>query len=328
MHKLHIDNSFFYPKSTKMTIKLFSLLLTGILISHGGCNLENKDHQCVNSILGDISFEKKFGREPNSVDKEDLRISTHLEYVEDILRAKDVSHLTKERQESRSRLLDLLTSYRNAGVYPVNYDYPDQRIPCFIDKEGRICAVGYLIEKSVGREVAEYINQKYKYTELLAMHDPKVDHWISESGLTKEECAMIQPAYSFDPFYPIDNNFRITTAFLAGGNMAFATANSIKIAQGSKDPGLSILGMMLGAGTITYGLINMPTGDSRGNSYKEMHRDYALINIGTGTLNFALGLINAVDNRSPRKRSTSFNAYAFPVSESQTGVAVGFSRRF
>jgi len=43
------------------------------------------------------------------------------------------------------------------GITPVN-DYVPDRNPCSsIDRGGQICAVGYLIERSVGRGVAEGI---------------------------------------------------------------------------------------------------------------------------------------------------------------------------
>src|SRR5690606_8014938 len=89
--------------------------------------------------------------------------------------------------------------YRETGVIPRNYDYPGIRKPCFIDKEERICAVGYLVEQTAGREVAQKINEKYQYENLMAMNDPLIDDWVAESGLTKRECAMIQPAYGGTP---------------------------------------------------------------------------------------------------------------------------------
>jgi len=151
----------------------------------------------VNPVIGDLSFISKFGFLPNEKTDEILRIQTHLEFVELLLRKHDVSHLPKALQENRKRMLDLLHSYWNDGEFPANYDYPGIRIPCFIDKENRICAVGYLIKQTAGREVAEKINSKFKYEELLNMHDPVIETWIASSGLTKLECAMIQPGYDW-----------------------------------------------------------------------------------------------------------------------------------
>jgi len=153
--------------------------------------------QLVNLILGDISYESAFGHKPDAMTDNNLRIRTHLEYVENLLRNKNVSDLSTDLQTKRNHLLDLLHDYCTNGVFPKNYDYADQRKPCFIDKDGAICAVGYLLEQTTSRQVADEINSKHKYDELLAMNNSTVDNWILTSGLTKEECAMIQPTYGY-----------------------------------------------------------------------------------------------------------------------------------
>ena len=150
----------------------------------------------VNPVLGDTSFIEKFGRAPVKTDDCDIRTKTHLEFVEQKLRASKPS-LTAEQLKNRERILDLLNEYHTAGKFPRNYDYDENR-PCFIDEDGTICAVGYLVEQTAGREVAEQINAKYKYEYLLNMHDEALESWIASSGLTKEECAMIQPTYGYN----------------------------------------------------------------------------------------------------------------------------------
>ena len=158
------------------------------------CNENSTDtKQSVNPIIGDKSFVAKFGYEPDEKTDNQLRIKTHLAYAENLLREKKVDNLSEAQQTKRNHLLDLLHDYWTKGIFPQNYDYPNQRKPCFIDKNNTICAVGYLVEQTAGREAAEYINQKYKYSEVMAMNDEIVDNWVVNSGLTKEECAMIQP---------------------------------------------------------------------------------------------------------------------------------------
>jgi hypothetical protein len=184
-------------------------------------NNESSFHksQWVNLILGDISYESAFGHKPDATTDNNLRIRTHLEYVENLLRNKNVSDLSTNLQTKRNHLLDLLHDYWTNGVFPKNYDYVDQRKPCFIDKDGTICAVGYLLEQTTSRQVADEINNKHKYDELLAMNSSTVDNWILTSGLTKEECAMIQPTYddwegctipsacNYDPFASYGDEF-------------------------------------------------------------------------------------------------------------------------
>ena len=180
----------------KLTIILTVTVATLFL----SCNKQTADNgQTINPLIGDISFVSKFGQQPTATTDEDLRIKTHLEYVEKLLRQKDVSNLTTELQEKRKHLLDLLHDYWTAGIFPRNYDYEDKRVPCFIDKDGRICAVGYLVEQTAGRQTAEQINDNHKYDKLLVMNDRMVDSWLETSGLTKEECAMIQPSYGPPP---------------------------------------------------------------------------------------------------------------------------------
>lgn len=161
----------------------------------------------VNALIGDISFVERYGSKPTVLTDYDLRIKIHLEYVEEKLRAKDVSGLTEAQRLKRQRMLALLQEYRMAGRFPRNYDYKENR-PCFIDKDGNICAVGYLVEQTAGRNVAEQINAKYKYEYLLNMQGEALERWIAASGLTKEECAMIQPTYNYRheiiPIQPIN----------------------------------------------------------------------------------------------------------------------------
>jgi hypothetical protein len=161
-----------------------------------GCTKHISDHrQTINPVIGDISYIEKFGERPTASTPENVRIQTHLLYAANLLRQKDVSNLSPELREKRKHLLDLLCSYAEAGIFPHNYDNPGQRLPCFIDKNGTICAVGYLVEQTAGRNVAEEINSKHKYGRISEMNDEGVDAWISTSGLTKEECAIIQPQY-------------------------------------------------------------------------------------------------------------------------------------
>ena len=191
--------------------------------------------QPVNSVIGDISFAKKFGHLAVVSTNEDLRIQTHLAYVENLLRQKDVSNLSPELQLNRTHLLDLLHNYWIRGIFPRNYDYKDQRRPCFIDKDGRICAVGYLIEQTAGRKAADAINAKHKYDRITEMNDEMVDNWINNSGLTKEECAMIQPQYPY--WCTCDGSFTMYATCVTYGNG--------KHSRCRKDRGLAIAGKEL-----------------------------------------------------------------------------------
>jgi hypothetical protein len=123
------------------------------------------------------------------------KITAHLRYVELQLRDRPVNELTAEQRENREKLLDNLADYSAQGEFPVNEKFPGTRQPCFIDAHGKICAVGYLIEQSAGREAAESINARYQYSFIAEMRG--LDEWMMVNGITAEECAMIQPTYNY-----------------------------------------------------------------------------------------------------------------------------------
>jgi len=158
-----------------------------------------KTDQTVNSLIGDVSFTSKFGFAPNQQTDEVLRIQTHLEYVENLLQSTEITNLNDKQLKNRKQLINFLHKYWTEGVFPANYSYPNTRVSCFIDKNDRICALGYLIEQTAGRETAEQINSKFQYEKVMDMKDPILEDWIAQSGLTKEECAMIQPTYDYQP---------------------------------------------------------------------------------------------------------------------------------
>lgn len=232
------------------TLNIFLAFIIAVIVM--SCNRQTADNgKAVNPLLGDISFVSKFGHEPTATTDEDLRIKTHLEYVEKLLRLRDVSSLTPQLKLRRNHLLDFLHDYWTAGIFPRNYDYPDKRVPCFIDKNGRICAVGYLIEQTVGRQTAEQINEKHKYEKLMAINDRTVDSWVATSGLTKEECAMIQPTYGEPIDYNnnhISTNYAITSSVLGATNISLSTINIIQISNGTDNKTAAIIGLLTGAG--------------------------------------------------------------------------------
>jgi|GEM_PF-6181508 len=149
----------------------------------------------INPVIGDQSYFMAFGKMPDQFSDEQVRIRTHLAYAEFLLGKRNVSHLSVEMQAKRSHALDLLHEYWTRGQFPLNNDYKNERRPCFIDDNGTICAVGYLVEKTAGREAAEYINDKHMYQEIMEMKDPMIFEWMQQNGLTEEECAIIQPSY-------------------------------------------------------------------------------------------------------------------------------------
>jgi hypothetical protein len=302
-------------KKRNMMISRFILTIF-VLTIFTSCNRKsNEIEQTVNAVIGDISFMETFGQQPTNETDENKRLQTHLKYVEKLLRRKDISSLTKEQKENRLKMLDLLHEYWTAGVFPKNYDYPDQRMPCFIDKDGNICA--------------EEINSKFKYEYLLAMNDQTVDRWIQSSGLTKEECAMVQPTYGSTPTDIISPTYSISSSLICGLNLSLNTINGIQISKGANSKIIPILGLITGAGQITLGTLNYPKEQiTWGGTYVNPgQRNLTLINIGLGTATMILSSWNLITNIKPKEKSLSWNIYSFPTQNSNMGLGLSLTKR-
>lgn len=151
--------------------------------------------QPINAVIGDQSYFEIFGEYPNAEVDEQTRIRTHLKYVEALLRQKDDAHLTEEQCIQREKLLDLLHEYWTNGVFPENDSNTAERKPVFIDHKNNVCAVGYLVQQTAGNELAKSINQQFKYSYIPEIKHAGLSKWVEQSGLSLEECAMIQPTY-------------------------------------------------------------------------------------------------------------------------------------
>lgn len=281
----------------------------------------------VNAVLGDESYRLRFGQQPTTQTDEVTRIQTHLEHVENLLRQRDVADLPTELLNRRLRLLDLLHEYRLKGIFPHNTRFPKERKPCFIDEEGRICAVGYLVEQSAGRTVAESINKKWQYDYLSDMQDSVLDQWIAESGLTKAECAMIQPTYGGGYYTerekPVPAGYGVPMALLGGASLAMMTMNTIHLAGGKRTPVVGVLGVVFGTGQVILGWggfidREFPTN----NGLKTV----SYINLAAGTTGIILSAFSLARKNPDAK--TSWNVYPIPTDRTSIGMGFSYARRF
>lgn len=125
------------------------------------------------------------------------RISDHLSRVEGLLRARDVAGLPPALVQARARNLDELHAYWTAGRFPHNTCYPGCRVPCFIDVEGRTCAVAQLMIASGAGPLAARIARTQNYASLDTMDAAELGAWIESSGLTQDDLCTIQPTYGY-----------------------------------------------------------------------------------------------------------------------------------
>jgi hypothetical protein len=148
----------------------------------------------VNHHVGDDGFRAREGRAPRADDGEAQRMKDHLTYVRAWLAARPATR--PELSAMRARLFGYLDDYIADGITPKN-EHLAWRSPVFIDDGGAICAVGYLVERTAGRSVAEKIAAAHRYDLLedIAAAMPEVRAWIDASGFTLEEFASIQPGY-------------------------------------------------------------------------------------------------------------------------------------
>jgi hypothetical protein len=185
--------------------------------------------------------------------RERVRIQAHFDSVLGELRARDVSPLTQTQRARRGRLVEVLSSYRSAGLFPHNYDRPGL-VPTFIDpKTGVRCAVGHLVTVSGRGDIAERVAaaDNHVYVVELAA-DTAFRHWLNDNGLTLAEAARIQVPYMGDgtrpgldskPANPYVGN--APAVALTVGAMGLTTWNAVRNLHGQKKI-LSIAGMAVG----------------------------------------------------------------------------------
>jgi len=288
-------------KTSKLILSIF------LFVTNSYCfGKSNEIDQTVNSVIGDISYSETFKKNPTKETNEKLRIQTHLKFVENYLRRKNISTFSNEQKKNRLKMLDLLNEYWRAGVFPKNYDYSEKRIPCFIDKNGAVCAVGYLIEQTAGRNSAEKINSKFKYSYLLEMNDKTIDNWIRNSGLTKLECAMIQPTYgSTTNENEISPAYGISSSMVIGLNLSLNVINGIQLSKNANYKTAPIVGLISGAGQIALGAFNYPKEQIgwNGTYINTTQRNLSFINIGLGTSTMLLSSWNLLSNRKPKNKT-------------------------
>ncbi|MBK8551154.1 MAG: hypothetical protein IPL53_08900 [Ignavibacteria bacterium] len=224
----------------------------------------------------------------------------------------------------------MLQEYTEAGVFPHNYDLKDQRVPCFIDREGRICAVGYLIEKTSGRQTAEQINSEHKYELIMEMNDETVDDWIKSSGLTKEECAMIQPSYGYEYEYAVSSSDIAISSTLTAANLTLNTLNAVSISKGGLNNAVPLVGFITGTAQVIFGAVSLPDKKSYDYVNKDGAKVLSAANIGIGASTIILSIVGLFTDEEKNERKdaakndrqkTRWSIYSLPVKDE---MGVGF----
>lgn len=98
---------------------------------------------------------------------------------------------------ARQVQIERLEAYAKGGRFPLNEVVEGRRVPVFIDKAGTACAVGYLMIESGCRKEAEAIAKADNLVRIADVKEGALVEWVQTSGLTQEECALIQPGYEW-----------------------------------------------------------------------------------------------------------------------------------
>ncbi|MFT6396393.1 MAG: MYXO-CTERM domain-containing protein [Bradymonadia bacterium] len=121
-------------------------------------------------------------------------IAAHLQSVYDALSERPTDGLEPQQEVARAEKLELLSEYIERGRFPQNRDFAE-RTPYFIDADGTACAVAYLMIESGAGETARQIASSQNNAYVADIQSDGLVQWLSESGLTAEEAAWIQPIY-------------------------------------------------------------------------------------------------------------------------------------
>lgn len=242
---------------------IFTFSVLFFLFSGNGSSTSS-DARSVNAVIGDESYMNMYGVRPTEKVPDHVRIKTHLQYVERILRNRSVDHLSEEQQRNRFNHLNRLKKYYQAGEFPHNDGHPDARRSTFISQDGNICAVGYLIEKSLGREIVEKINQEYKYAYIQDIDHQIFHEWVKSSGFTIRELAMIQPAYGPKIVEEVERNENSVDLSYGVGSSVLTGANILYHTNNPNDPWLfnerssnHWFGLTAGSASILIGSLNL-----------------------------------------------------------------------
>lgn len=129
-------------------------------------------------------------------DAETDRVRAHLLAAEKYLRARSTIGFTPAQLERRTANIARLREYRARGQFPRNTEFANRRVPYFMDSEGTLCALSYLMARSGERDmvirVAATHNNAY-VAELAGMTE--VMEWLAREGLTLEDAERIQPIH-------------------------------------------------------------------------------------------------------------------------------------
>lgn len=261
------------------------------------------------------------------------RIRAHFDSVLRELDRRQLDDLTREQRARRSSLVAELRRYRDRGVFPHNYDFPDHPTPYFIDrKTGTLCAVANLLASSGRRDIVDRVARANNnvWVDDLAT-DTAFTSWLGANGLTLHEAARIQVPY----VEPVTNaqiarqvSFSIAAPLAIVGSTAMTVWNITGNADGHRR-GASWTGMAAGAASVTSGALLL----TKSSDVQQKFGQIGAIAIGVGATSMLTSAIAMHQHRvvlaaqrDSTKRATA--ASVAPLVTPNGGAGLGMTLRF
>lgn len=161
---------------------------------------------------------------PAPVD-EIARIRQHLRGAEAILETRDVSSLSGDQRANRRLVMTMLAEYRAAGAFPRNDRFPDRRVPFFRDRDGTLCAMAWLLDRTGHGHIVEHVARTRNNAWVPELADePGLVEWLDRYGISLAEAARIQPAYG--PPGEVPNPGRISAGFAVASVVGMGLAGT------------------------------------------------------------------------------------------------------
>jgi hypothetical protein len=258
------------------------------------------------------------------------RIRAHFDSVLVELEARDVSTLSREQRGNRARLVMTLADYRDRGVFPRNYDFPDRAMPYFVDrKTGTLCAVAHLLESTGRRDIVNRVaatNNNVWVADLAG--DAALARWLEANGLTLAEAARIQVPY-VEPMSRAEQARNVAFIVAAPTALGVAAVTSVWNSLGNADGhrrAVSWSGAASGAVAATAGLWLATRSDAPGVATK-----VGGVTAAVGALSLLVSAqsiarhheIASAEREAERKRAVAEATFAPLVGTAQSRPTVG-----
>ncbi|MCX8019705.1 MAG: hypothetical protein N2747_04345 [Chitinophagaceae bacterium] len=163
------------------------------------------------------------------------------------------------------------------------------------------------------------------------MKDKQLDEWIAQSGLTKTECALIQPAYGGpEETRYVAPSYGIASSVFTGLNAALNFTTFSAKTKTLHQKGIYKLGIISGFGQLTIGIIKYPKKIEGWGGFYQNHaqRNLSLLNMGLGAATVLLNASNLALNKKQKEKSLTWDIYSVPSASNQYTVGLRVIKDF